>query len=152
MIEPRTAGKFGVITLNVVFTSAGSCISPHPYECSIADGHDVVGVDCSADRGAGTAMRHTPDAERKSLSCNFNEVNVVTDPLDKVRNGANSLFHQVRESWLRLSRGSGFHLYLGEADKLERLGPAYVGSGLYARQVATGRELIIENEAAVMVS
>jgi hypothetical protein len=96
-------------------------------------------------------MSCIPDAESKSVSCRFNEVNVVTDLLNEVLIGANGLFRLVGKSWLRLSRGSGFDLYSGEADKLQPLGRAHLCSGLHARQVATGRELIIENEAAVMV-
>ncbi|MFN8224352.1 MAG: NAD-dependent epimerase/dehydratase family protein [Gaiellales bacterium] len=92
--------------MRVAVTGAAGFIGSHLTERLIADGHDVVAVDCFTD--------YYDPARKRENAAGFPvvEVDLETTDLGELLAGADGIFHLAGQPGVRNSFGDGFQLYV----------------------------------------
>lgn len=78
----------------------------------LADGHDVVGVDCYTDYYESAIKRSNLDAALSHERFTFVEQDLQTCDVDRLLDGIDIVFHQAGQPGVRLSWADGFETYV----------------------------------------
>ncbi|HSP07974.1 MAG TPA: NAD-dependent epimerase/dehydratase family protein [Candidatus Dormibacteraeota bacterium] len=96
----------------VVVTGAAGFIGSHLCERLLADGHDVVGIDCFSDYYERSRKEQNLEPSRANPSFSFHELDLVEDDLREAMAGSQVVFHLAGQPAVRPSWGSDFDRYV----------------------------------------
>ena len=94
-----------------VVTGAAGFIGSHLSERLLADGHEVVGVDCFTDYYRRARKEQNLAAAKKHRNFSFEELDLVTADLTAVLEGADVVYHLAGQPGVRPSWGHQFDRY-----------------------------------------
>ena len=97
--------------MKCLVTGAAGFIGSHLSERLVADGHEVVGVDCFLDYYPRPAKERNLDRLRSAQHFRLAETDLVHADLDPLVDGVDWIFHQAAQAGVRASWGSDFHVY-----------------------------------------
>lgn len=93
--------------MRLLVTGAAGFIGAHVAKRLIADGHEVVGLDCFTDYyDPRLKERNVADLQAEVL-----RLDLVTDPLDEALEGVEGVFHLAAQPGVRASWGESFAVY-----------------------------------------
>jgi UDP-glucuronate 4-epimerase len=92
--------------MRYVVTGAAGFIGSHLAEALLAEGHEVIGIDCFTDYYS-TALK-----EENSGGLDIVRADLAECPLDDLLTGADGIFHLAAQAGVRTSWGEDFALYL----------------------------------------
>jgi nucleoside-diphosphate-sugar epimerase len=98
--------------MRVVVTGAAGFIGSHLSERLLADGHDVVGIDCFTDYYARARKEQNLDVSRSHDTFQFEEVDLVDADLPPMLEGAGVVYHLAGQPGVRPSWGDQFDRYV----------------------------------------
>jgi UDP-glucose 4-epimerase len=98
--------------VRVVVTGAAGFIGSHLVERLLADGHEVVGIDCFTDYYRRARKEQNLEAAREDHNFSFEELDLVTADLTAVLEGASVVYHLAGQPGVRPSWGSQFDRYM----------------------------------------
>ncbi len=104
----RKAGK----AIRAVVTGAAGFIGSHLCDRLLADGHEVVGIDCFRDYYSRALKEQNLAAARASRGFSFCHLDLVEDDLRPVLDGADVVYHLASRSGLGVATGGEFDEYL----------------------------------------
>ena len=117
--------------LRVVVTGAAGFIGSHLTERLLADGHDVVGIDCFTDYYARSRKEANLEVARASSSFTFHDIDLAEANLAPLLEGAEIIYHLAGQPGVRPSWGSQFDRYVRDnIVATQRLLEALKGSDL----------------------
>lgn len=96
----------------VLVTGAAGFLGSHLCERLVAEGHDVIGVDCFTDFYARPLKERNLEAPFESDGFSFHEVDLSVDPLEGLLDGIHDVFHLAAQAGVRGSFGETFGVYL----------------------------------------
>jgi UDP-glucose 4-epimerase len=96
----------------MMVTGVAGFIGSHLAERLVADGHEVVGIDCFTDYYDVAIKRRNLAALRDHASFQFVEEDLVTADLPALLEGVEAIFHQAAQAGVRASWGKEFDHYL----------------------------------------
>ncbi len=96
----------------VLVTGAAGFLGSHLCEHLVADGHDVVGVDCFTDFYARPLKERNLSGLLEGERFVFHEVDLSVDPLEGLLDGIHDVFHLAAQAGVRGSFGETFGVYL----------------------------------------
>jgi UDP-glucose 4-epimerase len=94
-----------------VVTGAAGFIGSHLSERLLADGHEVVGIDCFTDYYRRARKEQNLAAAKKHRNFSFEELDLVTADLTAVLEGADVVYHLAGQPGVRPSWGHQFDRY-----------------------------------------
>jgi UDP-glucuronate 4-epimerase len=98
--------------MRALITGAAGFIGSNLADRLLADGHDVVGVDCFTDYYDSAIKRSNLDAALAHGRFAFVEEDLLTCDLDSLLDGVDVVFHHAGQPGVRLSWADGFETYL----------------------------------------
>jgi UDP-glucose 4-epimerase len=98
--------------MRVVVTGAAGFIGSHLSERLLADGHEVVGIDCFTDYYERARKEQNLDVSRSHNTFRFEEVDLVDADLPPMLEGAGVVYHLAGQPGVRPSWGSQFDRYV----------------------------------------
>lgn len=98
--------------MKVVVTGAAGFIGSHLTERLLADGHDVVGIDCFTDYYERARKERNLELSRAHSRFSFQELDLVDAYLTPVLDGAGVVYHLAGQPGVRPSWGSQFDKYV----------------------------------------
>ena len=98
--------------IRAVVTGAAGFIGSHLCDRLLADGHDVVGLDCFRDSYSRGLKEQNLAAARGSRGFSFCHLDLVEDDLSSVLDGAEVVYHLASRSGLGVSTGREFDQYI----------------------------------------
>jgi nucleoside-diphosphate-sugar epimerase len=96
----------------VAVTGAAGFIGSHLCERLLADGHEVVGIDCFSDYYARSRKEQNLEPSRANRRFTFHELDLVDGDLGRALAGAQVVFHLAGQPAVRPSWGSHFDRYV----------------------------------------
>jgi nucleoside-diphosphate-sugar epimerase len=96
----------------VAVTGAAGFIGSHLCERLLADGHEVVGIDCFSDYYARSRKEQNLEPSRANSRFTFHELDLVDGDLGRALAGAQVVFHLAGQPAVRPSWGSHFDRYV----------------------------------------
>jgi UDP-glucose 4-epimerase len=94
-----------------VITGAAGFIGSHLSERLVADGHEVVGVDCFLDYYPRPAKERNLERLRGERAFRLAEIDLADADLGPLVDGVDWIFHQAAQAGVRASWGRDFHVY-----------------------------------------
>ncbi|TAN33903.1 NAD-dependent epimerase/dehydratase family protein [bacterium] len=117
--------------MRAVVTGAAGFIGSHLADRLLADGHEVVGIDCFSDYYSRMLKEQNLEAARDFGNFKFHELDLVDDDLRDALDGADVVFHLASRSGIRASRRNHFDHYMRDnVLATQRLLEALVGSSI----------------------
>jgi nucleoside-diphosphate-sugar epimerase len=118
-------------------TGAAGFIGSHLCERLVADGHEVVGVDCFLDYYPRPAKERNLEGLRRQASFRLQEIDLARADLGPVVERVDWIFHQAAQAGVRASWGRDFQIYtennvFATQRLLEAARDASVGRFVYA--------------------
>jgi UDP-glucuronate 4-epimerase len=98
--------------LRALVTGAAGFIGSTLVDRLLADGHEVVGVDCFTPYYESRIKRHNLQNALSFEAFKFLEIDLSTDDLDKLLDGVTDVFHQAGQPGVRASWGRDFDDYV----------------------------------------
>ena len=111
VLPPGRSQKAGN-PIRAVVTGAAGFIGSHLCDRLLADGHDVVGLDCFRDSYSRGLKEQNLAAARASRGFSFCHLDLVEDDLSSVFDGAEVVYHLASRSGLGVSTGREFDQYI----------------------------------------
>jgi len=111
VLPPGRSQKAGN-PIRAVVTGAAGFIGSHLCDRLLADGHDVVGLDCFRDSYSRGLKEQNLAAARASRGFSFCHLDLVEDDLSSVLDGAEVVYHLASRSGLGVSTGREFDQYI----------------------------------------
>jgi UDP-glucose 4-epimerase len=96
----------------VVVTGAAGFIGSHLCERLLADGHEVVGIDCFSDYYSRSRKEQNLEPSRANVRFSFRELDLVDGDLRRALEGARVVFHLAGQPAVRPSWGGHFDRYV----------------------------------------
>jgi nucleoside-diphosphate-sugar epimerase len=90
--------------MRALVTGAAGFIGSHLCDRLLADGHQVVGIDCFSNYYSRTLKERNLEVAREHRNFTFHELDLVEDDLSQALEGANVIFHLAGRSGLRATR------------------------------------------------
>jgi len=123
--------------MRCLVTGAAGFIGSHLSERLVAEGHEVIGVDCFTDYYARERKEANLAGLRREPRFELVERDLAAVPLEGLVRGVDVVFHQAAQAGVRASWGSGFETYthhnvLGTQRVLEAAKNAGVRKVVYA--------------------
>lgn len=123
-------GGVSVPTMRIVVTGAAGFIGSHLAEALLADGHEVVGVDCFTDYYARPLKEANLATAREHERFTFVEADLRRDPLEPLVAGADAVVNEAATPGLVLS-WDDFELYQScNLSAVKRLVDACIATGV----------------------
>ena len=97
--------------MKCLVTGAAGFIGSHLSERLVADGHDVVGVDCFIDYSPRATKERNLAGLLEEARFRFVEADLAHDDLAPLLDGVEWVFHQAAQAGVRASWGRDFHVY-----------------------------------------
>ncbi|HKT39047.1 MAG TPA: NAD-dependent epimerase/dehydratase family protein, partial [Ktedonobacterales bacterium] len=97
--------------MRCLVTGVAGFVGSHLAERLIADGHDVLGVDCFLDYYPRALKEANIAALRRSPRFQFIEADLNANPLDELLYDMEWVFHQAAQAGVRASWGTSFDIY-----------------------------------------
>jgi nucleoside-diphosphate-sugar epimerase len=98
--------------MKVVVTGAAGFIGSHLCERLLADGHEVVGIDCFTDYYRRARKEQNLDVARGHRNFSFEELDLVDADLTAALEGAGTVYHLAGQPGVRPSWGHQFDRYV----------------------------------------
>ncbi len=99
------------IQMKVIVTGAAGFIGSHLSERLLADGHEVVGIDCFTDYYRRARKEQNLEAARSHRNFSFEELDLVDADLTAALEGADVVYHLAGQPGVRPSWGHQFDRY-----------------------------------------
>src|SRR6195256_6895917 len=97
--------------MKAVVTGAAGFIGSHLSERLLADGHDVVGIDCFTDYYRRARKEQNLEVARSHRNFSFEELDLVDADLTAALEGAGVVYHLAGQPGVRPSWGHQFDRY-----------------------------------------
>ncbi|MBN1879781.1 NAD-dependent epimerase/dehydratase family protein [bacterium] len=97
--------------MRILITGVAGFIGSHLAERVLADGHDVVGVDCFTDYYARETKELNLNSVRHFPGFKLIEANIVDADLDNIFKGIDIIYHLAAQAGVRSSWGANFRIY-----------------------------------------
>ncbi|HAC46969.1 MAG TPA: UDP-glucose 4-epimerase, partial [Chloroflexi bacterium] len=97
--------------MKVIVTGAAGFIGSHLSERLLADGHEVVGIDCFTDYYRRARKEQNLEAARSHRNFSFEELDLVDADLTAALEGADVVYHLAGQPGVRPSWGHQFDRY-----------------------------------------
>ena len=98
--------------MKAVVTGAAGFIGSHLSERLLADGHDVVGIDCFTDYYRRARKEQNLEVARSHRNFSFEELDLVDADLTAALEGADVVYHLAGQPGVRPSWGHQFDRYV----------------------------------------
>lgn len=93
-------------------TGSAGFLGSQLAERLIADGHEVVGIDCFTDFYPREVKESNVAALRQSPAFTLHEIDLAVHPLDRLLDGVDVVYHLAAQAGVRGSFGEGFEHYV----------------------------------------
>ena len=97
--------------MRCIVTGVAGFIGSHLAERLVAEGHEVVGVDCFTDYYERSRKEANLEGLRREPRFGLIEADLGTTPIEPIVRGAGLVFHQAAQAGVRASWGTGFQSY-----------------------------------------
>jgi nucleoside-diphosphate-sugar epimerase len=126
----------------VLVTGCAGFIGSHLTEALLADGHDVVGLDCFSDNYPAVQKLANLARARDHDGFELHSVDLATADLDRILDGCDVVFHLAAEPGVRSSWGSRFDRFVhSNVEATQRL--------LEALRPTPGRRIVYASSSSI---